>query len=453
MESAESSSPSSRGEVWIVKRELYLSDYAPALRALGFTPRLVEREETQKAGLPGCGRPLFILDTNIGAPTFRIVNARGIPFAGLILDQWYFSPRQKFTVDQAVLRAKLHLSPMVSVLDWHFSPDSPVFERGPPALAPEALFLFPCGPEQAVPLRERGLPHVEPIPFGVDAERFRPMELSRKDQKRFSAPVCFIGTPLVNDGNDGYRALAKGVALTRQKLPPDQVPVADRLKALLDELVARQVEDLFRYRLPEIVPVLEEKYRVRFFFPPAMESERETLMIQVGVHLSMLQRVSVARRLAPLGLAVYGPLEWKTLGIPDLDYRGEAPWAMDLPKAISGAAINVNVSKIMFETGVGPRLFEVLACGGFLLSNRNAGISELFEDGQDLVFYENLDDLEEKVRYYLAHPEERRRIGEHGRRTVVEKHTLLHRAQRIVQVLEEAGAIPPAAAAPAGLTD
>lgn len=433
----------SRGEIWFVKRDLYLADYLPAFRALGFSTRMVERAEAEKAGLDGHERPLFLVDTNIGAPTFRLVNGRGIPFVGLVFDYWYFSPRLRYSLDQSDICQKLNIDPCMSAVDWNFSPGSPVFLKDLPPVRPSGLFLFPCDPEQVVTMKGVGLMHVEQMHMGVDPDRFRPLELAPEERQRFQAPVSFVGTPLTDPEADSYLKLSRGIALTRRQVPPDQTALCDSLQGLLDDLVAAQAGDLFRYRLPELIAPLEKKHGVRFFFPPEMKAEKETLAIRLGVHLSMRQRVAAVQRLAPFGIAVYGPKEWRDVEAPGMDYRGEANWATDLPKAINASSINVNVSKLMFGTSVAPRIFETLACGRFLLSNRNAGIAGLFEDGKDLVFYESLDDLEDKVRYYLDRPEERRAIGEHGRRTVLARHTLLHRARRIVSVLEEAGVLPP----------
>ncbi len=54
------------------------------------------------------------------------------------------------------------------------------------------------------------------------------------------------------------------------------------------------------------------------------------------------------------------------------------------------------------------RFFEVLAAGGCLLTDRLSeatGYAQHFRDGEDLIFYDDEDDLVEKARYYLAKPE------------------------------------------------
>jgi hypothetical protein len=54
------------------------------------------------------------------------------------------------------------------------------------------------------------------------------------------------------------------------------------------------------------------------------------------------------------------------------------------------------------------RFFEVLSAGGCLLTDRiseTSGYAEYFKDGEDLVFYNNEQDLVEKAAYYLARPD------------------------------------------------
>jgi Glycosyl transferases group 1 len=54
------------------------------------------------------------------------------------------------------------------------------------------------------------------------------------------------------------------------------------------------------------------------------------------------------------------------------------------------------------------RFFEVLSGGGCLLTDRisqSTGYGEYFRDGEDLIFYDNENDLIEKAKYYLARPD------------------------------------------------
>ena len=76
--------------------------------------------------------------------------------------------------------------------------------------------------------------------------------------------------------------------------------------------------------------------------------------------------------------------------------------------------INLNITSRTIESGIPQRVFDILACGGFCLTNYQPEIAELFEDGKELVMYTDIEDLLQKVEYYLIHEEERAQIAKAG---------------------------------------
>jgi spore maturation protein CgeB len=79
-----------------------------------------------------------------------------------------------------------------------------------------------------------------------------------------------------------------------------------------------------------------------------------------------------------------------------------------------------------------PRVFEALACRCFLLVDRQKDVFALFNDGEHLVGFDSVDDLKEKIRYYLSHSEQREKIAEQGYKEVLEKHTFVHRINEML---------------------
>lgn len=58
---------------------------------------------------------------------------------------------------------------------------------------------------------------------------------------------------------------------------------------------------------------------------------------------------------------------------------------------------------------------EFTSCGSFVLSDKPADMEELgFKDGEHIVIYKNLNDLEKKIRYYLKHEKKRELIAKNG---------------------------------------
>lgn len=99
--------------------------------------------------------------------------------------------------------------------------------------------------------------------------------------------------------------------------------------------------------------------------------------------------------------------------------------------------ININITLHCIETGACQRVFDVLAAGGFLLTNYQEELEELFVPGEELVFYHNEQELEELAEYYLTHEEERERIAANGQKKVLEKYTYDKELPKVIAYVME----------------
>jgi Glycosyl transferases group 1 len=82
------------------------------------------------------------------------------------------------------------------------------------------------------------------------------------------------------------------------------------------------------------------------------------------------------------------------------------------------------------------RVFEVLAAGGFLVTDRlspQAGLEKLFRRGKEYVDYETVDDLLGQLEYYLARPQECIEIAKAGQATYFRAH---QPKQRVLDLLD-----------------
>lgn len=98
---------------------------------------------------------------------------------------------------------------------------------------------------------------------------------------------------------------------------------------------------------------------------------------------------------------------------------------------VSNTKININIGVTPF--GIQQRVFEILAMGGFLLTNKLQGGTELFKDKEHLVYYESFDHLVNLCYYYNTHMSEAFEIAKKGRGLVEYGHTYTHRVQQIVE--------------------
>ncbi len=64
------------------------------------------------------------------------------------------------------------------------------------------------------------------------------------------------------------------------------------------------------------------------------------------------------------------------------------------------------------------RPFEIMSAGGFCLTEYSIGLSKCFRDGEEVVYFRNKKELIQKIRYYLKHPDEAKRIAIAGSKLV-----------------------------------
>jgi spore maturation protein CgeB len=100
--------------------------------------------------------------------------------------------------------------------------------------------------------------------------------------------------------------------------------------------------------------------------------------------------------------------------------------------------VNIGLVSKWNRSHTASRTFQIPALGGFLLHERNELVTRYFEEGVEAEFFASDAELLEKCRYYVAHPDERRRIGEAGRRRCVEAgYFEPDRVRAILPTLEE----------------
>jgi spore maturation protein CgeB len=120
----------------------------------------------------------------------------------------------------------------------------------------------------------------------------------------------------------------------------------------------------------------------------------------------------------------------------DKMYQKKPVLEQDKFYAFTNAKIVVNNLHYSEIWGLNARAFEVAGTGGFQLVDWRPGINQLFEDGKEIVTFRGIDDLKEKIDYYLIHDEDRTRIADAGRQRAVKEHTYKHRLKLLMDTLE-----------------
>lgn len=109
--------------------------------------------------------------------------------------------------------------------------------------------------------------------------------------------------------------------------------------------------------------------------------------------------------------------------LPSVNYRGIADSKTMIHKIYNLSKINLNITSKTIQTGLPLRIFEIMSAGGFVISNYQSEIPEYFIPDEDIVLYDSIHDLLEKIEYYLTHEDKRKHIAEQGLRKVMNYYT------------------------------
>jgi len=142
-------------------------------------------------------------------------------------------------------------------------------------------------------------------------------------------------------------------------------------------------------------------------------------------------RSQFAWTLAQEGVVFYGDEGWSEL----LPAAGHAiNYRRQLADVYRLSAVNVNITSIQMARAVNQRVFDCPAAGGFLLTDAQSDLQTLFEP-DERASYESIEECRDRLRWYLAHPEERAAIAGRAQRRVHAQHTYAHRLQEIAALI------------------
>ncbi len=125
------------------------------------------------------------------------------------------------------------------------------------------------------------------------------------------------------------------------------------------------------------------------------------------------------------------PSIWQNDTLTKSIYMGEYLINENKAKSVLAAKINLNTLVPAGIIGLNARAFEIAGIGGFQLIHWREGLKELFEDGKELVSFNNFSELLEKIEYYLPKDKLRKQIAIAGQKRAYKDHTYTNRLLKI----------------------
>lgn len=266
-------------------------------------------------------------------------------------------------------------------------------------------------------LQEKGVKTVYHVPLSVDVERFAQVITENISLSKYACDISFVGSLYTDDHNYYDRLLD------------------EKDKGVLDEFVRKQCFCYEKDYLWEALDVGELDLRV-------IQTKMEEQGLMLGedyfadvdelLQATVLEKkVTVEERsilLNKIAEVFGGKYRFHLYTASNLQkcpslkkhHRGIADYHKKMPLVFAHSKINLNLSLRSIHSGIPLRVLDIMACGGFVLTNRQPEIAEYFADGQEIVTFRSLEECIDKITYYLEHDEERQAIAAAGQCRVQE---------------------------------
>lgn len=296
--------------------------------------------------------------------------------------------------------------------------DSPIHIRHTDSLFYETSHVFCFDRRQAENYEKQGI-RAYHLPLAANPKIFLKHQISAADRKKYQAQVSLVGKLYKTD-----YAYYSG-------------PLDEYQRGYLEGLLKAQGKVYGAYFIPELLTDtlldgMNERYR---------QVSGGTVSI-TKAELEYMLACEVTGRERYVALAVLSNhFKVKHYAaeaderLEKVEFMGYAQYNQEMPKIFRLSDVNLNISLRTIQTGIPLRVLDVLACGGFLISNYQEELAEYFRLGEELVTYGDLEELVYLTNVYLADEARRKQIARCGQERIKQDFTYEKALQMIFSKL------------------
>lgn len=326
-----------------------------------------------------------------------------------------------FSVNYFVRVSKACLVTDRKYISW--TVDSPMISMYHKSVFNECNYVFVFDRFNYYQFRAMGAENVYYMPLAVNTDRLDNLFKNVSDKKAasYNSDISFVGGLYYKNSYDDIK----------QELP-------DYLKGYFDGAMWAQMdifgENIFdRMLTPDILAKMLEIVEFKQDEESLSDFKLVFTNTYLGFKLAQTERIYCLNRLAKhFNVDLYSDSSHPEL--TGVRLKGTVNYENDMPLVFNRSRINMNFTIRNIRSGLPLRLWDVLGAGGFLLTNFQAELPQYFENGKDLVYYEDLNDMERKAEYYLTHDDERRQIAKNGYARIKQFHSYKNRIEQILKI-------------------
>lgn len=327
-----------------------------------------------------------------------------------------------FTVNYFAVISNVCQREHIPYVSW--TCDNPLISMYHESVFHDCNYIFTFDQTNYLEFKQMGVKHIWYLPLSVDAKRLDSLMNQADDLYQYQADVSFVGSLYERNSYDKIK----------RSLPEYLRGYFDAtMEAQMNLSGANIIEPMLT---TEILEELQKYFRLE-----KSEGSFSDLGLIFQTTVLGFKIAEIERRRALLELSKYFKVHVysnsDTSDFLNIQYCGSVDYWSQMPKVFRASKINLNMTIPNIKSGIPLRVWDILGSGGFLLTNYQAEIPYYFEEGKDLVCFDGIEDMRDKVRYYLSHEEERAKIARSGYEKVKEHHTYVDRLSKILKIVKE----------------
>ncbi|MDD6305763.1 MAG: DUF3880 domain-containing protein [Clostridiales bacterium] len=325
-----------------------------------------------------------------------------------------------FTVNYFALISNVCQRQQIKYMSW--TCDNPLISMYHESVFHPCNYIFTFDKTNYLEFKSMGVEHIWYLPLAVDVNRLDMVIEHADDMAKYQGDVAFVGSLYERNSYDKLK----------HRLPEYLRGYFDAvMEAQLNVSGANIVEPMLT------VDILEQLQQ--YFKLEKSEGSFSDLGLIFQTTVLGFKIAEIQRRRALIELSKHFNVNvYSNSNVSDLvrvQYCGSVDYWSEMPKVFHASKINLNFTIPNIKSGIPLRIWDVLGSGGFLLTNYQAEIPYYFKEGEDLVCFDGIDDMREKIAYYLAHEEERKQIAQNGYEKVKKHHSYIDRIHTMLKIV------------------
>lgn len=328
-----------------------------------------------------------------------------------------------FTVNYFALISNVCERMQIKYVSW--TCDNPLISMYHESVFNRCNYIFTFDKTNYLEFKGMGVEHIWYLPLAVDVKRLDAIMEQADDLAKYRADVAFVGSLYERNSYDKLK----------NRLPEYLRGYFDAvMEAQLNISGANIVESMLT---TDVLEQLGEYFKLE-----KSEGSFSDLGLIFQTTVLGFKIAEIERRRALIELSKHFKVHvYSNSNVSDLlriRYCGSVDYWSEMPRVFHASKINLNFTIPNIKSGIPLRIWDILGAGGFLLTNYQAEIPYYFKEGEDLVCFDGVDDLRDKVGYYLTHHSQRQEIARNGYEKVKEKHNYIERINAMLETVGQA---------------